>query len=71
MRYVAICTLISVAILRPVLTWLFCYPMDAALPGMYLAVTGPWIAFVIDALVRDGLLYARIRRGKWLDIKLN
>ena len=70
-RYVAICTLISVAILRPVLTWLFCYPMDAALPGMYLAVTGPWIAFVIDALVRDGLLYARIRRGKWLDIKLN
>lgn len=70
-RYVAVCSLISVAILRPILTWLFCYPMDAALPGMYLAVTGPWIAFVIDALVRDGLLYYRIRRGRWLDIRLN
>ena len=70
-RYVAICSLISVAILRPVLTWLFCYPLNAALPHLYLAVAGPWIAFVIDAFVRDGLLYHRIRRGKWLDIRLS
>lgn len=70
-RYVAVCSLISVAILRPVLTWLFCYPMEAALPGLYLAVMGPWLAFVIDALVRDGLLYYRIRQGRWLDIRLS
>lgn len=69
-KYVAICALVSVAILRPILTYLFCYPLDAALPGKYIAVMGPWIAFVIDAFVRDGLLTARIRKGKWMDIQL-
>ncbi|MBR0462950.1 MAG: MATE family efflux transporter [Clostridia bacterium] len=68
--FVAVVALISVAILRPALTWLFCYPLNNAMPGMQIAVMGPWIAFVIDALVRDGLLYWRIRQGKWLDIRL-
>ena len=32
---------------------------------------GPWIAFLIDAIVRDRLLTHRLKQGKWLDIKLS
>ena len=69
-RYVAMVALVSVAVLRPILTYLFCYPLNAAFPGWQIAVMGPWIAFVIDAFVRDWLLHRRIRQGKWLDIRL-
>lgn len=70
-KYVAVCALISVTLLRPVLTYLFCYPLDAAMPGYYIAVMGPWIAFVIDAFVRQYLLHRRIRiDDTWLEKKL-
>jgi putative MATE family efflux protein len=69
-KYVAAISLLSVTIMRPILTYLFCYPMNDVLPVLQLAVTGPWIAFVIDALVRASLLERRIARGKWLEIKL-
>ena len=69
-RYVAMVALVSVAVLRPILTWLFCYPLHTALPGWQIAVMGPWIAFDIDAFVRNWLLQRRIRQGKWLDLKL-
>ena len=70
-RFVAICALLSVSILRPFLTWLFCYPLADTLPGLPVAVLSPWIAFLIDAIVRDRLLHHRIRQGKWLDIELS
>ena len=69
-KYVAMVALISVTVLRPILTWLFCYPLNNLMPGLQIAVMGPWIAFDIDAVVRNWLLYRRIKRGKWLDIKL-
>ncbi len=69
-RFVAGCALLSVTLLRPTLTWLFCYPLADALPIPYLAVTAPWLAFLIDAVVRDRLLAWRVRQGKWLDIRL-
>jgi len=69
-RFVALCSLISVTILRPILTWILCYPFNAALPFARLAVTGPWVAFAIDAYIRDGLLVHRINQGKWMQIKL-
>ncbi|MBR4442429.1 MAG: MATE family efflux transporter [Clostridia bacterium] len=70
-RYVAMVALASVAVLRPILTYLFCYPLNSLLPGWHIAVMGPWIAFVIDAFLRNGLLLRRIRQGKWLDIRLS
>ena len=71
-QFVAYCALLSVAILRPVLTWLFCYPLADALPQYpNIAVMAPWIAFLIDSLVRDRLLAHRVKRGKWLEIKLS
>ncbi len=69
-KYVAACALLSVTVLRPILTWFFCYPMDAWFPSVFFAVMGPWIAFDIDAYVRQGLLSRRIKNGKWLDIEL-
>ena len=69
-KYVAMCALLSVTLLRPVLTWFFCYPVSAWLPDTQIAVMSPWIAFAIDAVVRDRLMAHRIKQGKWLDIKL-
>lgn len=69
-RYVAVCSLISVTLLRPAFTWLFCYPMNELFPSLRFAMTGAWISFVLDAFIRDLLLKARIDRGKWLQIRL-
>lgn len=70
-RFVAVCALLSVTILRPVLTWLFCYPVASWFPDTQIAVVSPWIAFAIDAVVRDRLMAARLKKGEWLDIKLS
>ena len=71
-KFVAYCALISVAILRPVLTYVFCYPVADALPQFtYLPVMAPWIAFLIDSLIRDRLMAGRVKQRKWLDIKLS
>ena len=69
-RFVALCSLLSVTILRPILTWLLCYPLNSAIPAAHFAVTGPWIAFGIDAVIRDRLLIARVKKGQWLNIRL-
>ena len=69
-RYVALVSLISVAILRPLLTWLCCYPLNALFPNAYLAYLGPWISFDIDAIVRWVLLHVRVKKGQWVNIKL-
>lgn len=70
-KFVAICALLSVTLLRPILTYLFCYPIDGLLPGMHIATVGPWVAFLIDAVIRDRLMSRRVRQAKWLDIKLS
>ena len=71
-KFVAYCALLSVAILRPVLTWVFCYPVASALPQYpNLAVMAPWIAFLIDSIVRDRLLNSRVKKREWLEIKLS
>lgn len=70
-KFVAACALLSVTILRPALTYLFCYPVESMLPGHQIAIMAPWIAFVIDAIVRDRLMARRLKQGKWLDIRLS
>ena len=69
-KFVAIASLISVTILRPIITYICCYPLNEAFPYLFFSYTGPWIAFVIDAVVRQILLGARIRHGRYLDIRL-
>ena len=69
-RYVALVSLISVAILRPLATWFFCYPMNRWFPGMMFGFIGAWISFDVDSVVRWLLLQVRINKGEWVNIKL-
>ncbi len=69
-RYVAYTSFIGVTILRPLLTWLFCFPLAPLLPALYLQATGPWFSFLIDALVRNKLLADRVKSGHWTKLKL-
>ena len=69
-RYVAVCALISVTIVRPILTWTLCNPLNSVLPWLKLSYTGSWIAYVIDAFMRTALLLKRVKGGRFLDIKL-
>ena len=70
-RYVAMVSLIGVGILRPLLTWLFCFPLSPLLPALFLPATGPWWAFLLDALVRSAMLSRRVRGGKWTSVQLH
>ena len=69
-KYVAAVSLISVLILRPLMTWLFCYPLNAMYPSLMLGFLGPWISFDIDAFVRAAMLIKRVNQGRWVNIKL-
>ena len=69
-KYVAMCSLISVAVFRPIITYIFSRTLEPVLPALRLAYTGPWIAFVLDAYVRTVLLLRRVKGGKFLDVKL-
>ncbi len=70
-RYVAFTSFIGVGILRPLLTYLFCFPLAPMYPALQLIATGPWFAFLIDALVRNRLLAERVRSGRWAKIALH
>lgn len=61
--YVAGTSLISVAIIRPLLTWLLCYPVGL---GLY----GAWIGLLVDQLFRFISSYRRFSGGKWSKIAL-
>ena len=69
-KFVAMISLLSVAILRPALTWFFCYPMNRWIPAWGFGFTGPWLSFGIDAYVRAFLLTRRINKGEWVNIRL-
>ncbi|MBQ3078431.1 MAG: MATE family efflux transporter [Clostridia bacterium] len=69
-KYVAVCALLSVTVIRPILTYIFCYPANRLFPNAFFDVTGPWIAFVLDAWIREALLKKRVNSGKFLDIRL-
>lgn len=69
-NFVALVSLISVAVLRPVLTWAFSYPLDRMMPGLMLGYIGNWLSFNIDAFLRWILLQIRVNKGQWVNIKL-
>ncbi|MBE6936155.1 MAG: MATE family efflux transporter [Ruminococcaceae bacterium] len=69
-KYVALVSLVSVAVLRPLTTWLFCYPLNALFPALQLGFTGPWLSFVLDSFVRAGMLSYRVKKGNWVNIRV-
>lgn len=62
-RFVAYSSLISIGIIRPFTTWLFCYPLG-------FGILGAWFAFMTDQLLRLILNTIRFRTGKWTKIKV-
>ena len=61
--FVAITSLISVALVRPLLTYLLCFPVG-------LGVYGAWVALLVDQLFRFLSSYYRFSGGKWTAISL-
>ncbi len=61
--FVAAVSLISVAFVRPLLTWALCFPFGF---GVY----GAWIALLVDQCFRFVTSYRRFSGGKWTGISL-
>lgn len=62
-KYVAITSLVSIAILRPLITYLLCYTAGMGL-------IGAWISLLVDQYVRLAFSAFRFTRGKWTKIEL-
>ena len=62
-RYVAFTMLITVALVRPLLSLFLVFVMDMGL-------TGAWYAVIADQMLRLILLYGRFAQGKWALIKV-
>ncbi len=61
--FVATTSLISVAVVRPFLTWFLCFPMGL---GLY----GAWVGLLVDQCFRFITSYLRFSGGKWTKIAL-
>lgn len=62
-NFVAITSFISIAIIRPLLTWFLCYPAGL---GLY----GAWISLCVDQVFRVVTSFQRFSGGKWATINL-
>lgn len=62
-KFVAVSSLISIAIVRPFLTWLFAFPVGWG-------VIGAWIAILVDQTMRLVINFIRFKNGKWTKIEL-
>jgi len=61
--FVAVSSLISIGIIRPIMTWMFCLPLGWGL-------IGAWVALCIDQILRLVLNYWRFSGGKWTKINI-
>jgi putative MATE family efflux protein len=61
--FVAVTSFISVAIIRPLLTYLLCFPLGF---GLY----GAWFALTVDQIIRLFLNFIRFSSGKWTKITI-
>ena len=62
-KFVAYSSLISIGIIRPLTTWLFCYPMG-------FGIIGAWFSFMTDQCLRFLINSWRFKTGKWTKIKI-
>lgn len=60
-KFVAIVSLISIGIFRPLLTWILCYPLG-------LGLTGAWLSILADQSIRLIFNFYRFSSGKWTTI---
>ncbi|MEI6578008.1 MAG: MATE family efflux transporter [Eubacteriales bacterium] len=62
-KYVAYTSLISIGLVRPIITYILCFPLG-------LGLIGAWISLLVDQYMRMGFAAFRFSRGKWLKIKV-
>ncbi len=62
-KFTAITAMVSIACIRPTLSWLLCYPLGF---GLY----GAWIGVLIDQYLRLLLVGWRFGQGKWKNIEV-
>ncbi len=62
-KYTAVVSFISIALVRPILTYILCYPLG-------LGVYGAWISLLIDQLTRFGFTTYRFSGSSWYKKKV-
>ena len=62
-KFTAITSFTSVTVIRPIISYLLCYPIG-------LGVYGAWIGMLIDQTIRFGFNTWRFKTRKWLTIKV-
>lgn len=62
-RFTALVSLVSVAIIRPLVGYVLCYPLG-------LGLVGAWLGLMIDQSVRLLLARWRFKQGKWTKIEI-
>ena len=62
-RYVAAVSLLTTTLMRPLISWILCFPLGW---GLY----GPWTALFLDLTLRAVLNIARFEKGVWETIRL-
>lgn len=62
-RFVAWMMFLCVGIIRPILSYIFAYPLGFGL-------IGAWIGLFLDQFMRFTLSIVRFHKGKWLDIRI-
>ncbi|MEF9919607.1 MAG: MATE family efflux transporter [Erysipelotrichaceae bacterium] len=62
-KFTATLSLISVAAIRPTLTWLLAFPLG-------LGLIGAWLSLFLDQFIRFTFSKLRFMKGKWVNIKV-
>lgn len=62
-KFTAKVSLLSTAILRPLLTYLLAFPLGL---GLY----GAWLSLFLDQVIRFAACFARFKTGKWMRISV-
>ncbi|WP_161793673.1 MATE family efflux transporter [Clostridium aceticum] len=62
-RYIALYSLAIIAVFRPVLTWMLCFPLGF---GLY----GAWMALMLDQALRMFFASKRFYSKKWMAVEL-
>ncbi|MBQ4515791.1 MAG: MATE family efflux transporter [Clostridia bacterium] len=62
-KFTALISFISTAIIRPLLSWAFCYPLGWGL-------IGAWIGLTADQTIRIFAMFFRFKSGKWTKMKV-
>ncbi len=62
-KFVARTSFVSILLIRPVITFIFCYTFN-------LGLFGAWLALLVDQFLRFALNFMRFSSGNWTQIKI-